>query len=98
MRLISMKAAKAFVNNYKFTKSNTQVRTYPQTALYLFGNKIAWKDDTGVYFTLCGWPTRTTTERLNTLLSFYNHNKIVIKQGSAYYNGNEISSTGSYKI
>lgn len=36
--------------------------------MYLHGNKIAWKDGNGnLYFSMCGWATPTTRERLNGL-------------------------------
>lgn len=45
MRGISKEAADAFINGRNFKKSNTVVK---DNAMYLFGNKIAWKENGGV--------------------------------------------------
>ena len=74
MRKISKDAARAFCNNRKFNRDNTQVRSFPtiagtMTELYLHGNIIARKRNDKIHLSLAGWPTMTTRERLNTLLS-----------------------------
>jgi len=85
MRKISKDAARAFCNNHKFNRDNTQVRSFPtiagtMTELYLHGNIIARKRNDKIHLSLAGYPTMTTRERLNTLLSelnksirFYQH-------------------------
>lgn len=100
MRKISISAAKAFKNGYVYRSSNTRVLAYPETELYLHGYKIAWKGkDARVYFSLCGWATRTTMERLNTLLYYYGVTaKLHTKKGIVYFGEHEIDSDGIYSI
>jgi len=74
MRKISRLAALAFINERKFSRDNTKVRSFPtiggnMTELYLHGNIIARKRGGKIHLTLAGWGTPTTRERLNTLLS-----------------------------
>jgi len=74
MRKISQLAARAFIAGRKFNRDNTSVRLFPtiageMTELYLHGNVIARKRNDKIHLTLAGWPTMTTRERLNTLLS-----------------------------
>ena len=67
-KLISEKSARAFLNNRNFKLSNTRVEVKDnETALYLWGHKIAWKNSDGFFFSMCGYPTRTTKDRLSTL-------------------------------
>ena len=85
MRKISKDAARAFIGERKFSRDNTTVRSFPtiagrMTELYLHGNIIARKRNYKIHLSLAGWPTTTTRERLNTLLSelnksirFYQH-------------------------
>ena len=73
MRKISRLAALAFINERKFSRDNTKVRSFPtiggnMTELYLHGNIIARKRGGKIHLTLAGWGTPTTRERLNTLL------------------------------
>ena len=68
MRKITQDAIRAFNNNYKFKRGNTQVRIigdYEQTQLKLHSNIIAFKNNSGTYINTCGWNTPTTKERLN---------------------------------
>jgi len=79
MRKISKDAARAFINERKFSRDNTMVRSFPTiageiTELYLHGNVIARKRGDKTYLSLAGWATMTTRERLNTLLSEMNSN------------------------
>ena len=73
-RQITIDAIRAFNNNYKFKRSNTEVRIFndevsepKQTELRLHGNLIAYKNNTGIYLSTCGWHSVTTKERLNGL-------------------------------
>ena len=77
MRKISKLAACAFINERKFSRDNTTVRSFPtiagkMTELYLHGNVIARKRGGKIHLSLAGWGTMTTRERLNTLLSEMN--------------------------
>ena len=79
MRKISQLAARAFIAGRKFNRDNTSVRLFPtiageMTELYLHGNVIARNRNGKMQLTLAGWPTMTTRERLNTLLSELNSN------------------------
>ena len=66
-RVITRKAVSAFLAGKKFTGKNTET---DGKCLYLFGNKIAWHtpdNPPGVRFSLCGYNTDTTIERINYL-------------------------------
>ena len=92
MREITSEAKFYFASNKKFKKSNTEVKvTEDLTALYLFGNLIAIKDrNTGeVKFTLAGWNSVTTRERLKAIGV-----QISSRQGIPYYNGKQIDCYG----
>lgn len=62
MRKITQAIKDAFEASKKLTIGNSKVVF---DAIYLHGNRIAWKTDTGVGFSLCGWNTQTTRERLH---------------------------------
>ena len=94
MRQITIDAIRAFNNNYKFKRSNTEVRIFADdgkkylanvTELRLHGNIIAYKDNTGIYLSTCGWHTVTTKERLNGLHGVHIEQRNYIW----YLNGNE---------
>jgi hypothetical protein len=86
-RQITIDAIRAFNNNYKFKRSNTEVIIGPTdaTELKLHGNTIAYKNNTGTYISTCGWHTVTTKERLNGLHGVYIEQRNYIW----YLNGNE---------
>lgn len=70
MRKITQEAANAFRSKKSFRKTNTQVISDAQVGssmLYLHGNLIATHYKGKLEFTLAGWPTRTTIERLKGL-------------------------------
>lgn len=89
-RQITIDAVRAFNNNYKFKRSNTEVKILKsegstfQTELRLHGNLIAYKNNTGVYLSTCGWHSVTTKERLNGLSGVHIEQKNYIW----YLNGN----------
>jgi len=90
MRKISKLAARAFIEGENFRKDNTSVRVHAtiqgkRKEMRLHGNVIATQEiidsphgpwHKRLHITLAGWPTVTTRERLNTLLTESN-----IKQG-----------------
>lgn len=91
MREITSEAKFYFDSNKKFKKSNTEVKvTEDLTALYLFNNLIAIKDreTNEIKFTLAGWNSVTTRERLKAIGV-----QISSKQWTPYYNGKTISTT-----
>ena len=69
-RLISTKASYAFYNRVRFSQSNTKVKTTEDgnTILRLFDIPIAIANPQGfIEFSLQGWNTVTTRERLSAL-------------------------------
>lgn len=65
MRKITALAVDAFENGKRFHQGNMMVRG---DEMYLFRNRIAWRNERGVLsVSLCGWDTVTTRERLNGL-------------------------------
>lgn len=66
MRKITDLVTDAFINGHKLTIGNSRT---DGVTLYLHDNAIAWRDDDGLYISMAGWPTVTTRERLNGLLS-----------------------------
>ena len=75
MRKISKLAARAFIEGRSFRMDNTEVVVHAtilgkRKELRLHGNVIARQtSDQPLKITLAGWPTPTTRERLNTLLT-----------------------------
>lgn len=64
MRKESLKIARAFAEGRPAAAARTMT---DGTALYLHGRRIAQREPDGrVWFTLAGWPTKTTRDRLNT--------------------------------
>jgi len=86
-RKITQQATEAFLNGKNFGASNTTVVTEEgYSYLYLFGNNIAIKSDTGgIAIRNCGYKTNTTKERLNALPGV----SIQQKAGVWYLNGKE---------
>ena len=62
MRKITKAIKDAFEAGKKLTKGNSMVIF---DAIYLHGNRIAWKTDACIGFSLCGWNIQTTRERLH---------------------------------
>lgn len=70
MRQITRDAVRAFRNNERFSRGNTQVVPGSQgTSMYLHGHEIASSHAGEVAVNSCGYETVTTKERLNGLLS-----------------------------
>lgn len=90
MRKITRMMVNAFYKGENLSLSNTTVKNYK---MFLFGNKIAWLENNTLYFTLCGWNTPTTRERLNGLgvgISQRNFKPI--------WNGEEIEKNKIYRM
>ena len=87
MRKVTKKSIEAFNNNENFRLSNTEVVVNSfGTSLFLFGNKIAFKDRDGdLFISNCGWKSATTKERLNGLHGV----SIQQRKGEWYLNGNK---------
>jgi len=87
MRKVSIEIAKAFINGKKKTVGNTYTEN---GKIFLHNNKIAWwennRPDLGfsnihLYFSMCGWDTVTTRERLNTLFyELFNGERVYLQQ------------------
>lgn len=96
MQKITKLMRDAFMSNTNFKSDNTEVRVTEQcTSIYLFGNRIAYKNnEDNMYITTCGWPTRTTKDRLNALPNVH----ITQLKGMWYLNGEKWdgSSTSVY--
>ena len=91
MRKITEETRYYFNRNIKKKLGNTRVDVFgDMTYLYLFDNLIATKDNnTGVIeFTLAGWNSVTTRERLQAIGV-----KVSSCQWVPYYNGKAISTT-----
>ena len=91
MRQITRQACQAFENGENFYLSNTRVEN---NAMYLWGNKIAFKQDGKLFVSLCGYNTNTTRERLNGLTGV----SVCSKNFTPYINGVEVSSFGVYEV
>jgi hypothetical protein len=99
MKKITQLMRDAFISGTPFKRDNTEVVVNEfGVSIYLFGNKIAFRSDykgaTGSDFmviTTCGWPTRTTKERLNALPNVH----ISQLKGMWYLNGNRWDGSGT---
>lgn len=93
-RKITREAVNAFNRGVRFKQSNTEIKIVDgHPAMYLFGNKIAWKNQQHLCFTMCGWNSVTTRERLSYLVG-----NISTKNGNVYWQGQEISPYNIYTI
>ena len=93
MRKITKEASKAFFDRRRFKKDNTQVRISESgnVSLWLFGYMIAWTFDGKIYFSMRGFPTVTTRERLCGLGIY-----VTQRNGEQYYKGQVINSWDEY--
>lgn len=80
MRLITEKICNAFESYRPLKISNSETDGYN---LWLFGNKIAKRQDGEIWITNAGWKSMTTKERLNGLSGV----NITSKNGHWYLNG-----------
>ena len=90
MRKITEEGVEAFNTGVEYRNSNTSVQFIgdgKEIAMYLFGNRIAWRklNSDVVWITNCGWKSNTTKERLNGLDGV----KINQSKGVWYLNGTE---------
>jgi hypothetical protein len=82
MRKVTEKIARAFVSESSLSVSNT---TTDGKAVWLHGNKIIERRPDGIWFSLCGWNTATTRERLNGVLYMINASAYVsTRNGQAF--------------
>ena len=71
MRKITEEAVNAFNNSLPFKKANMEVEVLLNvTIMKLHGNEIAYRyndPERTLSITTCGWATRTTKDRLNSI-------------------------------
>jgi hypothetical protein len=73
MREITRKAVDSFFSGRNFSRDNTVVSAKGYNkAIFLHGNCIFRTVENYYGFSLCGWNTNTTRERLNGILSKFN--------------------------
>jgi len=89
MRKITEEAVNAFNNSLPFKKANMEVEVLRNvTIMKLHGNEIAYKyhdPKRTTSITHCGWPTRTTKDRLNAIDGVDIHQE----KGQWFLNGKE---------
>jgi len=95
MRQITQESVIAFLNGYKFNKSNMNVEVLPNVTILKYqGNAIAYKyndPNKTIAITNCGWKSNTTRERLNGVISLsgLNIGKIYQKNWNWYLDGKD---------
>lgn len=93
MRKITKEASKAFFDKRNFKKDNTQVIYEDgEVSLRLFGYTIAWTINGRIYFSMRGFDTMTTKERLRGLGL-----NIITYRGILYFGRVPIDSYSEYK-
>lgn len=86
MRKVTKKIANAFHNEEKLKVSNTYT---DGQAVWLHGNKIIERRQDGIWFTLAGWNTNVTRERLSGILP---DTSVSCRKSNAFlYTGNRSS-------
>lgn len=80
MQKITQESRDAFLECRYFKKANMLVK---DRAMYLYENKIAWWQGGKIWIANCGYKTKTTKDRLNSLPNVH----IVQKKGEWYLNG-----------
>lgn len=83
MRKVTKNIANAFINNRKLTQGNTMT---DGQAIYLHGNRIAWKDENNdLWVSMCGWGSVTTRERLDGLFESIGSMLRIVQRDYAQY-------------
>ena len=78
MRKITQRVATAFYNHSRLSISNTMT---DGESVWLHGNKIIKRESNEIYFSLSGWNTLTTRERINGIVG---NNVIYRIKGEAF--------------
>lgn len=83
--------SQAFIDGKALRHNRT---TTDGEALYLHGNRIAWREPNGdISMTLAGWPTQLTRDRLNGLCELlYGTRPWHQKDGAQYHNDTCVSA------
>lgn len=99
MRQVTRQIVNAFVKGETKRIKNTETRDHE---LYLHDNKIAWFDMSNqvLYMTLAGWPTVTTRERLNGLLTAMcpSHEGFYQRNHKQFFGNEEIASNDVVRV
>ena len=89
MKAITEEVVQAFIGNYSFMKSNTEVTTGANREMKLHGNTIARVNRGDFEISHCGYTTVTTKERLNGLLTTLNAPTLYQRDYNWYYTDRE---------
>jgi len=96
MRKVTQQIANAFAQGKKLTIGNTMTNG---NAVYLHGNLIAQKNESGFYMTLAGWNTPTTRERLNGIAQVLGLKaSFTQKKFEPYFNGKQVGINQLFKV
>ena len=107
MRKITKMIGEAFRNGKSMVSGNSCVVVdSDSTMIVLHGNRIVLKNSEGLFFSLCGWNTPTTRERLQAAgisISQSKFNAVTNQdisdlEGNVIPAGSVISDSGVYKI
>lgn len=93
MRNITKSIASALRNNVRKSNGNT---VCTGTSVRLHGNEIARVIDGKLEISLSGWPTVTTRERINGILSEFGCPKRVCQSGGDQYFGDRVISSNEW--
>lgn len=89
MRKESTRIVDAFLSRKKAVGARTHT---DGDAMYLHGNKIAWHGENGkIHATMSGWGTKTTRDRLNTLVTRLGAKKFSQKKNVQHHGDMPIS-------
>ncbi len=70
--------------------------------VWLHNNRIAWRDNADIYFTLAGWATTTTRERINGLLTTFGYGYWGVSQRNheqwLVYKAEKVTEIGDYEV
>jgi len=93
MRQETQKIMSAFLKGEKASAQRTNTDGY---SVWLHGNLIAERGTTKTWFTLAGWPTVTTRDRVNGLLQLSGSDyRVFQKNGTQFLtNGKDVREIG----
>ncbi len=91
MRVVSKRIAVAFAAGKVLRVGNTSTDGH---GVYLHENKIIERMEDGIWFTLAGWNTPTTRERIRSIAG----GGVYCKDFTPYFNDKPISCREWYKV
>ncbi len=100
MRKITEESVEAFLAGRSFSKSNMKVKVEDEVArLYLCGKCIGINNDGEISISNAGWPTVTTKDRINGILSMLGKPEVSQKNFVWYWeNGVEFIDDRFYRV